>query len=104
MRNTALLGLDICAADIRNAYRQAPTTEKYYIICGDEFGIENVGKRVIITRALYGGKCAGRDFGNHLRWCMKHLEFELSRADPDILHRLSKHADGRNYYKYVLLY
>ena len=104
LRNTALLGLDICAADIRNAYRQAPTTEKYYIICGEEFGIENVGKRVIITRALYGGKCAGRDFWNHLRRCMKHLEFELSIADPDILHRLSKHADGRNYYKYVLLY
>ena len=34
----ALNGLDICAADIQNAYIQAPTSEKHYVICGPEFG------------------------------------------------------------------
>jgi len=100
----ALLGLDVWAADIRNAYLQAPTSEKHYIICGEEFGIENVGKRAIIERALYGGKCAGRDFWHHLRSCMKTLEFESSRADPDVWYRLAKRADGKEYYEYVLLY
>ena len=63
----ALNDIDVNAADIRNAYLQAPTSEKHYIICGLEFGLENVGKRALIRRALYGGKSAGRDFGNHLR-------------------------------------
>ena len=34
----AMNGLDICAADIQNAYIQAPTSEKHYVICGPEFG------------------------------------------------------------------
>ena len=58
----ALNDLDVTAADIRNAYLQAPASEKHYIICGPEFGMENVGKRAKIVRALYGGKASGRDF------------------------------------------
>ena len=53
---TALNGLDVFAADIRNAYLQAPSSQKDYILCGPEFGIENVGKTALIRRALYGGK------------------------------------------------
>ena len=55
----ALNGLDICAADIQNAYIQVPTSEKHYVICGPEFG-EHQGKKAMIRRALYGGKSAGR--------------------------------------------
>jgi hypothetical protein len=43
-----LNGLQVCAADIRNAYLQAPSSQKNYIICGPEFGLENVGKRALI--------------------------------------------------------
>ena len=68
----ALNGLDVCAADIQNAYLQAPSSQKHYIICGPEFGHENIGKKALIKRALYGGKTAGRDFRNNLRECMKH--------------------------------
>ena len=71
----ALNGLEVFAADIRNAYLQAPSSQKDYIICGPEFGIENVGRVSLIHRALYGGKSAGRDFRNHLRSCMRHLDF-----------------------------
>ena len=35
----ALNGLDICAADIRNTYLQAPSSRKDYIVCGSEFGL-----------------------------------------------------------------
>ncbi|CAJ1957768.1 unnamed protein product, partial [Cylindrotheca closterium] len=48
----ALNKLDVFAADIRNAYLQAPSSKKDYIICGPEFGLENVGKVALIHRAL----------------------------------------------------
>jgi len=63
----ALNELQVCAADIKNAYLQAPSSRKDYIVCGSEFGLENVGKIGLIHRALYGGKTAGRDFRNHLK-------------------------------------
>ena len=44
----ALNGLDVYTADIRNAYLQAPSSQKDYIICGPEFGIENIGKKALI--------------------------------------------------------
>eukprot|EP00957_Ditylum_brightwellii_P159997 12179539-Ditylum_brightwellii.AAC.1 len=40
----ALNKLDVWAADIQNTYLQAPSSEKHYIVCGAEFGLENVGK------------------------------------------------------------
>ena len=40
---TALNGLDVFAADIRNTYLQVPLSQKHYIICGPEFGLENEG-------------------------------------------------------------
>ena len=72
-----LNGLDVVAAEISTTYIQAPLTQKDYIICGPEFGLENVGKKLIIRRALYGGKSYGHDFINHLRKCMHHLNFYL---------------------------
>ena len=57
-----LNGLDVFAVDIRNAYLQAPSSQKDYILCGPEFGIENIGKAAMIRRALYGGKLAGKYF------------------------------------------
>ena len=38
----ALSGLDACAGDIRNAYLQAPSSQKDYILCGTEFDLENI--------------------------------------------------------------
>ena len=69
----ALNGLDVCMADIRNGYLQSPTSQKHYIICGPEFGMENVGNTAIMHRAVYGGKTSGTDFRNHLRSCMQFL-------------------------------
>ena len=93
------------AADVQNAYLQDPTSEKHFFICGPEFGIENIGKKAIITRALYGGKVAGRDFWHNLRSCMKFLGFEYSQADPEVWMRESVQKDGSTkYYEYVLLY
>jgi hypothetical protein len=62
----ALLGLPVIGANIFNAYLQAPSLEKHFIICGPEFGIENEGRVALIWRTLYGGKVAGRNFWHHL--------------------------------------
>ena len=36
--------VDVWCAYIQNAYLTAPSSEKHYIICGDEFGAEHKGK------------------------------------------------------------
>ena len=96
--------LQVFAADICNAYLQAPSSQKDYVMCGPEFGIENIGKVALIHRALYGGKSAGRDFRNHLRSCMYHLDFRPCLADPDVWMQPAQKGDGTPYYDYVLLY
>ncbi len=43
-----LLRLPIIGGDIKNAYLQAPSSETYFIVCGPEFGTENVGRVALI--------------------------------------------------------
>ena len=100
----ALNDLDVFAADIRNAYLQAPSSQKDYIICRPEFGVKNIGRAALIHCALYGGKAAGRDFRNHLRSCMEFLNFKSCLADPDVWMRPAIKSDGNTYYEYILLY
>ena len=100
----ALNDLDICAADIKNAYLQAPNSERHYTICGPEFGTENVGKVAIVVRALYGGKVACANFRNHLRDCMMHLGYESCLADPDLWMKIGVKSNNERYWHYVLLY
>ena len=90
-----LMGLDVMTADIQNAYLSAPCSQKYYTVCGPEFGSELQGNKALIVRALYGGKSSGKDFRDHLRDCMEHLGYESCLADPDV---------GTPYWEYMLLY
>ena len=100
----ALNDLNVFAADIWNAYLQALSSQKDYIICGPEFGVENIGQTALIHRALSGGKAAGRDFRNHLCSCMEFLNFKSCLADPDVWMRPAIKSDGNTYYEYILLY
>jgi hypothetical protein len=75
--HAALLGLPVLRANIRNAYLQAPSSKKHFIICGLEFGIENEGCVGLIRCALYNGKVARCNFWHHLQDCMGHLVFTL---------------------------
>ena len=52
LTHAALHGVPVVATDIRDTNLQAPTSEKHCVICGPEFGIDNVGKKALITRAL----------------------------------------------------
>ena len=64
---TSLNGLDVLAADVQNAFLQAPCSDKYFTFCGPEFGSEFIGKLAIIVRAAYGLKSEGAYFWDHLR-------------------------------------
>ncbi len=43
-----LLRLPVIGGDIKNAYLQAPSSEKHCIVCGTEFETENVGRVALI--------------------------------------------------------
>ena len=100
----ALMGLSVFAADIQNAYLQAPTSEKFWCVCGPEFGSEEQGRTAIVVRALYGTKSSGRDFRNHLRDCMDHMGYTSCLGDPDVWMREAVMDNGTPYYEYMLLY
>ena len=95
----ALNGLPVCAAEIQNAYLQAPVSEKHYVICGPEFGLENIGKIAVIVRALYGGNSANSDYWRHVRHAMTKFGFQSCKADPDVWFRPSINSDGTEYYQ-----
>jgi hypothetical protein len=95
---------EVCAADIRNAYLQAPSFCKDFIICGPEFSMENEGKMALFHRAIYGGKSAGRNVRNHLRSCMHYIGSKSCPADPDVWMRSAIKNDGKEVYEYVFLY
>ena len=101
----ALQKFDVMAADIRNKYLQAPTSEKHFIICDTDLNdIEHAGKRAMVVRDLHVGKNTGRDFWMHLHACMDTLGFTSWFSDPDVWMRNFKREYGIAYYEYVLLY
>ena len=61
-----LNGLEVCTGDIGNAYLNAKTKEKVYIIAGPEIGPDLAGKRLIVDKSLYGLKTSGARFHEHL--------------------------------------
>jgi hypothetical protein len=100
----ALHDLDVKAADVENAYLTAPTTEKVWTVCGPEFGPDQ-GKKALIVRALYGLKGSGASYRNHISDCMRHLQYEPCKADPDLwMKPMTRPEDGFQYYAYVLIY
>ena len=99
----ALNGLDVLAADIQNAYLNAPTEEKVWFRAGPEWG-PNAGKPVLIVRALYGLKSSGQAWRTHFAQTLEKLGFKSSFADPDVWYKPSVKATGEEYYTYLLVY
>jgi len=101
----ALNDLDIDAADIGNAYLNAPPKEKVYIKCGPEFGPEFEGQHADIVRALYGLKSSASSWRSFLAQVLaEDLNFTMCRADNDVWFKPAKKANGTHYYMYVLVY
>ena len=99
----ALNDLKIEAADIQNAYLNAPTREKVHIVCGPEFG-HNQGRVAVIVRALYGLRSSGACFRQHLAQNLRDMHFKACRADPDVWMRKALKPCGFEYWEYVLCY
>lgn len=90
----ALNDLDLLAADIQNAYLNAPVAEKVWTTTGVEFGPSEKGMPAIIVRSLYGLKSVGASFRNHLAHCMKDLEYESCLAKADVWTKKGARSDG----------
>jgi Reverse transcriptase (RNA-dependent DNA polymerase) len=75
--------LQLWATDKGNAYIEAYTTEKVYIIAGPEFG-EREGHILVISKALYGLRSSGARWHDRFANCIRELRFLPCKAEPDI--------------------
>jgi hypothetical protein len=81
----ALNGLNALSCDIGNAYLNAPCREKIWFQAGRECGAD-MGKVMVITRALYGLRTSGASWRQTLADTLLSPEFGYfqSRGDPDV--------------------
>ena len=90
--------LEVWSTDVGNAYLEAETNEKVYIIAGPEFGSRR-DHILIIRKALYGLKTSGARWHDRFADCLRELGFFPCKAEPDIWIR-----QNGNLYEYVAVY
>ena len=90
--------LEAWVTDVGNAYLEAYTEEKLYIVAGPEFR-EREGHTLVITKALYGLKSSGLRWWEKLSEILNDLGFTASRAEDDIWMR-----DKQSHYEYIVRY
>ena len=95
-----LNNLELWGADIGNAYIEAPTEEKLYIVAGPEFE-DWEGYILTFSKALYGLKSSGKRWAETLHDILKDMNFIPSRADQCIW--LKKNIK-LNLYEYIAVY
>ena len=78
-----LNNLQLWGADVGNAYLQALTKEKLYIVGGPEFE-ELQGHVLVWHKALYGTRSGGACYHDKLFDILHQIGFKPSKADPDI--------------------
>ena len=93
-----LNGLDVWQTDIGNAYLEAYTNEKVYVIAGPEFG-ELEGHIFVIRKALYGLKTSSIRWHERFSQVLRSMKFVPSHAEPDIWMR-----DKGDHYEYIATY
>ena len=94
----ALNDLEILACDIQNAYLTAPCREKIWTIAGKEFG-SDMGKPMLVVRALYGLKSSGAAFRAFLAEYLHDIGYRPSLADPDVWMRPAVKENGFQYWE-----
>jgi Reverse transcriptase (RNA-dependent DNA polymerase) len=90
--------LQFWATDIGNAYLEAYTTEKVYIVAGPEFG-EREGHILVIGKAQYCLQSSGARWHDRFADCIRELGFFPCKAEPDIWVRKKC-----SIYKYIAVY
>ena len=92
--------LELWGADIGNAYLEAFTDEKLYIVAGQEFQ-ELKGYILIFLKALYGLKSSGKIWAEVIHGILRDMKFLSSKADPCIWLRK---APNLRCYEYIAVY
>ena len=90
--------LKVWQTDIGNAYLEAYTNEKVYVIAGPEFG-ELEGHIFVIRKALYGLKTSSVRWHERFSGVLRDMGFLPSFAEPDIWMR-----DMGDHYEYIATY
>ena len=109
----ALNDLDVFAANIWNAYLQAPSSQNDYIVCGPEFGVENIGRTALIhnlkakdnfklhgmtphtaTLAEEGNISSLCQFGWY-EWCYYHEQTTAFPCNCEVLGQILGPAQGK---------
>ena len=90
--------LEVWNTDIGNAYLEAYTEEKLYILAGPEFG-KREGHYLIIRRALYGLRSSGLRWWERFSEILHEMGFVPSKAEDDIWMR-----DKGSHYEYITRY
>ena len=93
-----LNGLEEWGTDIGNAYLEAFTKEKVYIVAGPEFG-DLQGHILIILKALYGLRTSGLRWHERLADCLRDMGYEPCKMEPDIWLR-----ECSDHYEYIAVY
>ena len=94
-----LNGLKLWQTDVGNAYLEAKTKEKVYVIAGPEFGKEMEGHVLVINKALYGLKTSGLRWHERFADVLREMGFIACPAEPDIWMR-----DAGDHYEYIAVY
>ena len=95
-----LSNLDLWGPDIGNAYLEALTDEKLYIVAGQEFQ-ELEGYILIFLKSLYGFKSSGKRWAEVIHDILRDMKFLPSKADPCIWLRK---APNLRCYEYIAVY
>ena len=93
-----LNGLELYCADVGNAYLEAETREKVYIVAGPGFG-ELQGHTLVIFKALYGLRSSGLRWHERFADTLRDMGFAPTKADPDVWIR--RNGD---IYEYIAVY
>ena len=101
--HAALNDLDVLGCDVTKAYLNAKCREKIWIRAGPEFGTDE-GSVMIIRKALYGLKSAGKSWRSMLAESLEDLGWVNTIADPDVYRRESVRKNGNRYYELLLVY
>jgi Reverse transcriptase (RNA-dependent DNA polymerase) len=93
-----LNGLEIFGCDVGNAYLEAETKERVYIVASAGFGLLE-GHTLIIHKALYGLRTSGLRWHERLADTLRDMGFTPSKADPDVWIRRNQ-----DLYEYIGVY
>ena len=91
-----LNNLDLWGTDIGNAYLEAFTDEKLYIVAGPEF--QDI---IIFLKALYGLNSSGKRWAEVIHGILRDMKVLPSKADPCVWLRK---APNLRCYEYIAVY